>query len=325
MKPHPAPAFSFLGRVRAYLHRRRLHRAIAGMRELLEGHPTNQWYAFDQLGLRGFGTSLLRVDFPPEVGAESAARRSLRPSPRLETIFAQARPRTRDQLAAILRHVPGRGSWPETPGPDGTTLPAWENPFLTPFDMVALYGMLLEFAPARYVEIGSGVSTLVAHAAKQAGRLATEIISIDPAPRLEIAALCQVNVRARLEDEIERVAALVRAGDILFFDGSHRSFPGSDVTVFFLGLLPRLPGGVLVHVHDIYLPDDYPAPLWDRLWSEQYLLACWLLGGGRGLEIILPCAELARDPHCANLLSAVPRLGGQEPSGSSFWMRLLAP
>lgn len=316
---------SLFERVRAYIRRRRLFSTIAAIRELLNGHPNNLWYAFDKLGVRGFGTSLLRVDFPPDVGAAFAARRSFRPSPRLEAIFAEARPRTLDLAASVLRHVPADTTWPDRDDAKRTTLPAWENPFLTPLDMVALYGMLLEFAPARYVEVGSGMSTRVAYAAKQAGRLSTELISIDPDPRLEIAALCQVNVRARLEDEIERLAALLRPGDILFFDGSHRSFPGSDVTSFFLDLLPRLPGGVIVHVHDIYLPGDYPAPLWDRLWSEQYLLACWLLGGGQGLEIILPCAELARDQHCTNLLSAVPRIGGQAPSGSSFWMRLIAP
>ena len=62
----------------------------------------------------------------------------------------------------------------------------------------------------------------------------------------------------------------------------------SDVTVFFLQVLPQLPAGVLVGIHDVLWPEDY-LPMWaDFLWSEQYLVAAWLLGGGAGMEIELP-------------------------------------
>ena len=58
----------------------------------------------------------------------------------------------------------------------------------------------------------------------------------------------------------------------MFVDNSHRSFMKLDVTVFFTEILPRLQPGVLVGIHDIFLPDDYPAH-WDvRYYSEQYLL-----------------------------------------------------
>ena len=47
----------------------------------------------------------------------------------------------------------------------------------------------------------------------------------------------------------------------------------------YLEILPRLKPGVLVHVHDIFLPADYPRDavlnrLW--FWSEQYLLQAFL-------------------------------------------------
>jgi hypothetical protein len=120
------------------------------------------------------------------------------------------------------------------------------------------------------------------------------------------------------------VLALAEPGSILFFDGSHRSFPGSDVTLFFLELLPALPPGVIVHIHDIFLPGDYPAAVASRYWSEQYLLATWLLGGGRGFEILLPGARLEERADTQALIPAALRPGpGAVPHFSSFWLRTL--
>ena len=60
------------------------------------------------------------------------------------------------------------------------------------------------------------------------------------------------------------------------------------MTVFFLEVLPRLKPGVIVHVHDIFLPADYP-PSWDgRLYNEQYLLAAMLLCGSPPFRVLLP-------------------------------------
>ena len=130
--------------------------------------------------------------------------------------------------------------------------------------------------------------------------------------------------RARLEDlPAGEVANAVGAGDILFYDGSHRAFENSDVTVFFLEVLPQLPAGVLVHVHDICLPYDYP-PGWEGRWySEQYLLAAWLLGGGARVRVVLPNAFVSHDPELSRLLDPLwsrPSLAVVERHGSSFWL-----
>ena len=70
-----------------------------------------------------------------------------------------------------------------------------------------------------------------------------------------------------------RRGVVLSAGDMVFIDNSHRAFQNSDVTVFFTEVLPALPAGVAYGIHDIFLPDDYPAGWSDRFYNEQYLLA----------------------------------------------------
>ncbi len=84
----------------------------------------------------------------------------------------------------------------------------------------------------------------------------------------------------------------LQAGDVLFIDSSHRCFMNSDVTVLFLEVLPNLPPGVLVQVHDIFIPYDYPREWVERYYAEQYLLSCYLLLGVR--EAASRAAELLR-------------------------------
>lgn len=80
---------------------------------------------------------------------------------------------------------------------------------------------------------------------------------------------------SRVEETDLAVFAQLEAGDLLFIDSSHVSKAGSDVNHLFFEVLPRLKSGVYVHLHDIFLPDEYPKP-WvideERSWTEQYLL-----------------------------------------------------
>src|SRR5690606_38556794 len=145
--------------------------------------------------------------------------------------------------------------------------------------------------PARYVEVGSGQSTKVVRRAVADGDLPTWVRSIDPQPRAEVDGLCHEVLRAPLET-VDLAAAFgdLAAGDVVFFDGSHRVLPGSDCVAFFLDVLPALPAGVLVGIHDVYLPDDYPPGFFELWWSEQYVLAATLLAdAGRRYRVELPC------------------------------------
>ncbi|MEY2447955.1 MAG: hypothetical protein QOH79_1431 [Acidimicrobiaceae bacterium] len=209
---------------------------------------------------------------------------------------------------------------------DGTTMshPCWVNRLLIGLDTVALYGFTRTRRPHRYVEIGSGQSTKVVARARRDGSLTTHITSIDPAPRRSVDALCDVSIRSHLElVDVDATFGPLVEGDIVFFDGSHRVLPNSDCVAFFLDVLPSLPPGVLVGVHDIYLPADYPAGFLEMWWSEQYLLAAMLLADCPWLEITLPAFYASGRDDLAAVLGELwsrPNLRGVNPRGSSFWM-----
>ena len=203
--------------------------------------------------------------------------------------------------------------------------PYWQCGWLSPLDLIALYTLVADNGPARYVEVGSGCSTTFVRRAIDDHGLATKIISIDPEPRAGIDAICDEVVRSPLEDTDLSAFDGLASGDIVFIDGSHRSFPNSDVTVAVLEVLPRLPAGVIVGFDDIYLPDDYPPEWSDRFYSEQYLLAAWLLGGGGGLEVLCPNAFVTGDPELSAVVAPLwdeQLFAGLPVDGNSFWMRV---
>ena len=212
--------------------------------------------------------------------------------------------------------------------------PFWGNVWFSCLDAASLVGFLLERHPKHYVEIGSGHSTLFARHAIDWGRLATTIASIDPQPRAEIDAICDCVIRSPLEECPPEIFDDLGPGDILFFDGSHRVFANSDTTVLFFDILPKLRPGVLVHLHDIFLPADYP-PQWNaRLYSEQYLLGAMLLCGAPPFRVVLPNYFACTDDRLADKVRGifhakpderVPFVynNGANIPGVSFWLETI--
>lgn len=137
--------------------------------------------------------------------------------------------------------------------------------------------------------------------------------------------LCDRVVRAPVEDaDLDELVSMLGANDIVFIDNSHRSFQNSDVTVCFTELLPALPSGCCYGVHDICLPYDYESCFLGDFYSEQYLLAMYLLGGAAGDRILMPSYFAARDPELAPLQAEsmnLPVIPLDRRGGSSFWMR----
>ncbi len=206
--------------------------------------------------------------------------------------------------------------------------PMWNNMFLPGLDIVSLYGMLVKHKPKKYIEVGSGNSTKVAKKAIIENNLDTKIISIDPYPRAEIDHMVDQVIRMPFEDlkDFDLLNEL-EAGDILFIDNSHRCLPNSDVTVFFLETLPKLKKGVIVHIHDIYIPYDYPQFMCDRVYNEQYLLAVALLNGSSNFDLLFPCYFISEDKELSAIMEPMwqgENTNGVEKHGGSFWFRIKA-
>ena len=215
---------------------------------------------------------------------------------------------------------------PRAADPSNSSLPHWDNGFLPGLDIVSLHGYLRRGNPKRYFEIGSGNSTKIVRRAIDMHRLRTAITSVDPHPRAEIDKICDRVVRTGIEHmDLTEVASL-EAGDVLFLDGSHHAYMNSDVTVFFLEILPILDPGVLIQVHDICLPYDYPSDWWHRCYSEQYLLGCALLYGADHFRIEFPSMFVSRDPALSPALAGFwddPFLRDvPHKHGASFWFRI---
>ena len=158
------------------------------------------------------------------------------------------------------------------------------NSFFRTPDAEVLYLMVRGLRPSRVLEVGSGNSTRIVRQAINDGEIpVAEHVAIDPAPRVGIQDMVD---RVRLEsfehcDESGEIAKLGR-GDILFIDSSHMVRVGNDVVKLFCNVIPSLASGVIVHVHDVFLPFDYPEPFWSNYsaWGEQYLLQVLLQSGG---------------------------------------------
>jgi hypothetical protein len=203
--------------------------------------------------------------------------------------------------------------------------PAWINGWLPGLDAIAIYGFLCLHNPSRYFEIGSGNSTKFARRTIADQQLRTKITSFDPYPRAEIDTICDRPIRQPLEEVELRIFDELEAGDVLFVDHSHRVFMNSDATVVFLEILPRLKPGVLVEFHDIMLPFDYPLAWKEWYYSEQYVLAAYLLAEGEKFDIVLPNVFISSDPELSRVLSPVwedSRMQGVETHGASFWIRM---
>lgn len=208
--------------------------------------------------------------------------------------------------------------------PAETTEPFWDNGWLPPLDAIMLCHFLRSLRPRTYLEIGSGSSTKFARWAVRTGALETRIVSIDPHPRAEIDELCDVVIRAGLQDSpAAHTFRQLAPGDVIFFDGSHYCFQNSDVAVFFSELIHAIPPGCIYGIHDIWLPDDYPEQWLDRHYNEQYVLAAWLLGGADCDEVEMPAAYVSRDPQFAVARQALIAASGAGPEhhGCAFWMR----
>lgn len=259
-----------------------------------------------------------KVEFKPRYG------HGLPPHGQLYDIINANRAQYAEILQEANAHAQIFQSWKEKSQEQSAMMPAYNNEFLPGLDMIAIYTMIQKYKPSKYVEVGSGNSTKVAYQAIQ-NLPNTEIISIDPQPRAEIDQLATTIIRKPFEDIDFDFLFSLQANDILFIDNSHRILPNSDATVFFLEVLPKLAKGVIVHIHDIYLPYDYPQFMCDRFYSEQYGLAMFLLANNEKYQTILPNYFISEDPQLSAIAAPIfehPNLRNVERHGGSFWLQI---
>lgn len=157
--------------------------------------------------------------------------------------------------------------------------PRWTQDWFPRLDGAAAYKMVRDCKPAQIVEVGSGHSTRFMVQAIKDGNLPTKFTAIDPAPRADISKLPVTLHRDIVQNCDLGIFEDLKSGDFLFIDSSHIAMPGSDVDFLFLNVLPMLPKGVIVHIHDIMLPHDYPQSWEWRGYNEQQVVAPLLSGG----------------------------------------------
>ncbi len=277
----------------------------------------------------------LRPAFPYSIRLDHPATADLRPRygsgrpphPRLQSLLDSGKERYGSELKSFGAYFEELAAFSLTD--ERSSEPCWIHPWLIGLDTVSLYSYTRIRRPARYVEVGSGQSTKVVARARRDSGAGTRITSIDPLPRSEVDRLCDDPVRVPLEQvDIDTCFGGLKAGDMVFFDGSHRVLPNSDCVAFFLDVLPALPPGVLVGIHDVYLPEDYPQGFLEMWWSEQYLLAALLVAGAPSLEVVLPTFYATGRPELASLLDPLfcrPDLQAVNRRGSLFWLQTRDP
>ena len=229
------------------------------------------------------------------------------PYPAIERLFEEHA----DQFAAVLDAVDARAEALES------CKAMFEQSWFPSLDAAVAYALVRERKPRHIIEVGSGHSTrLLSKAVGGVG----EILAIDPAPRADIAGLPGVRVKSStLQAAPDGVFDSLVQGDVLFIDSSHILMPGSDVDILLNRVLPRLPSGTLVHIHDIFLPFDYPAIWGWRAYNEQQGVVPLLTSGAfRPLFSSVWAERRMADRLAASVISRLPRPPDALPA--SLWL-----
>lgn len=195
-----------------------------------------------------------------------------------------------------------------------------------------LHCMIRHFSPKTILEVGSGNSTYVSARASMMNAehgQPTTLISIEPYPnqvlREGFPGLSELIVKKAEDVDISFFSQL-EAGDILFIDSSHVVRLGGDVNFLYLEVLPRLKAGVIVHIHDVFFPKQYPKK-WviqkRKFWTEQYLLHAFLTYNSQ-FEVLW-CGSYMYMKYPDRLREVFPPPAGlgfhENYFSSSFWMR----
>jgi predicted O-methyltransferase YrrM len=188
-----------------------------------------------------------------------------------------------------------------------------------------LYAMVRHARPRRIIELGSGRSTSIMDAAlrRNAAEGSKGALAVyDPFVAESVRDLQTVTSIRRLAAETLDPSAIsgLDEQDILFVDTTHVVRLAGDVNQIILEILPRLRPGVLVHFHDIFLPNEYPR-VWSEdfglYWTEQYLLQAFLAFNAH-FEVVF-AAHAASRQYPERFRRALGSRGDTNPA--AFWIR----
>jgi len=260
--------------------------------------------------LLGFAPRGFFIPYRYAAGVESPER-----YPALEPVFAAALASMRDLLAAAGRHRAALAAIGHDPAP----LPRWRQDWFPRLDAAMAYVLTRERCFPRIVEIGSGHSTRFLARAVRDGELATRLTAIDPQPRAALGGLPLERVPSTVQQAGLAPFAGLTAGDAVVIDSSHILMPGTDVHFLVNTVLPALPAGIHIHIHDIFLPAGYPGDWLWRGYNEQSVIASLVATGA--LEVIWSSAyagcTLAAEIAAAGLAD-LPLVDGARES--SLWV-----
>jgi hypothetical protein len=184
-----------------------------------------------------------------------------------------------------------------------------------------IYAAMISSArPNKIIEVGSGYSTLIARATIKHIGLDCEIHVIDPQPRRSIEDFAD-HIEYKAVEHSSLANNKLSENTLLFIDSSHICRSRGDLPFLYCELLPKLPAGVLVHIHDIFIPFDYPDNYFRLFYTEEYLLLA-LLSHSSQFEVVLATHYLSRQHKNAMQAIFGPAVGENDLFfGASFWIR----
>jgi hypothetical protein len=211
------------------------------------------------------------------------------------------------------------------------------GPGYTAVDALTLYMMLRWLKPRRYMEVGSGLSTYYCSLA--AARNARDghplsITCIEPYPYDKLSSIPGIELIVQPVQNVEVSAfEALRDGDVLFVDSSHVLRIDGDVPYLYLEVLPRLPAGVVIHIHDVPFPYNIPYPPelwvfgrpWPMLWNEAMLVQAFLCGN-RDFEIMMstPLLRHFDEPFLEARIPFYESVEQNMNTFSSLWLKKVA-
>lgn len=181
--------------------------------------------------------------------------------------------------------------------------------------------MIDDIRPDKIVEVGSGFSTKIARKALEFAQHSAPLTVIDPAPRTDVERAADRVIYERVED-VQLAQFDLTGRSLLFIDSSHITRPRGDVPYLYCDVLPQLPVGTVVHVHDVFIPYDYPTCYDHLCWTEQYLLHAMLAHSTR-FRTLLATQYLSRH-HMVPMQATFGDQVGVDNLfyGASYWIQV---